>query len=60
MGRRRFLGSIDALIGARIELDKRLDAATVAKIDTLGTFSADTLTGIGNLEFPWEFQNICG
>jgi len=54
MGRRRFLGSIDALIGARLGLKKRLDTDTLAKIDTLGTFSTDTLTGLGNLEFEGE------
>jgi hypothetical protein len=51
MARRRFLGAIDALIGAQIEVERLIPPTTLTKINTLDTFSADTLTGLGNMGF---------
>lgn len=51
MARRRFLGAIDALIGAQIEVERLIPPTTLTKINTLDTFSTDTLTGLGNMDF---------
>ena len=51
MARRRFLGAIDILISNRIEVEKLIPPTTLTKIDTIDSFSADTLTGINNLTF---------
>jgi hypothetical protein len=51
MGRRRMLGSIDALLHARIELNKKVGTAELAKIDTLADISSATLTNLDNLPF---------
>ena len=45
------LGSIDALLHARIELNKKFDATTLSKIETLSDVSSDTITNLDNLPF---------
>ena len=51
MARRRFLGAIDFVVQHKIENDKKFSADTMAKIETVGSLSTNTVNNINSLPF---------